>query len=88
MTLKHATLTCLVVYCVICYWEEALQPCIPNPQSAGMGVVAGWSTALGISVVIPSTGVFTHLTDFVEKANTAVHSVYTFQCQWSNLNIM
>ena len=51
----------------------------------GWGLVAGLSTALGISTVTPSAGVFIHLTDFVEKANTAVHSVYTFQFQWSNL---
>ena len=34
MTLKHATIICLVVYCVCCYWEEALQPCIPNSQKS------------------------------------------------------
>ena len=77
----------LIVYCVCCYFEEALQPHIANPQSAGRGEqggVAGLSTLFANrTIVIPSAGVFTHLTDFVAKANTAVHSMYISQCRWS-----
>ena len=32
------TISCVIVYC---YFEEALQPHIANPQSAGMGRAEG-----------------------------------------------
>ena len=48
---------------------------MPNPQSAGRGrgggEVAGLSTLFADqTIVIPSAGVFSHLTDFVAKANS------------------
>ena len=76
MTLKHATITCLVVYCVVATLRKLCSH-VPNPQSAGGGV-AGLSTLFADwTVVIPSTRGVTHLSDFVAKANTAVHSMYT-----------
>ena len=50
MTLKHVTITCLVV---CCYFEEALQPCIPNPQSAGREEWGGRGCRLEHTIVIP-----------------------------------
>ena len=61
---------------------------VQGGAEGGGGEVAGLSTLFADrTIVIPSAGVFSHLTDFVAKANTAVHSMYISQCQRSKFNI-
>ena len=37
----NATISCVIVYCVCCYFEDALQPHIASPQSARRGEQRG-----------------------------------------------
>ena len=42
VTLKACDyISCFIVYCVCYYFEEALQPHVANPQSAGRGEQRG-----------------------------------------------